>query len=56
MNQDGIRFCDVCEEEILKGEKYVYYTIETNDGSMRVDVCLDSRMNMHGKDMNSAVN
>ena len=25
MMQSGIRFCDACEEEIEKGETYVYY-------------------------------
>jgi hypothetical protein len=56
MLQDGIRFCDVCDEEIPKGEKYLYYVVATVEGQERIDVCLDCRMNMHGRDMNSAVN
>ena len=56
MVQSGIRFCDVCDEEIPKREKYVYYIVETDEGPVRVDVCLDCRMNMHGREMHSAVN
>jgi hypothetical protein len=56
MVQNGIRFCDACEEEIPAGETYVYYLIDTIEGLVHVDVCLDCRMNMHGREMQSAVN
>src|SRR5689334_1979929 len=56
MVQNGIQFCDACEEEIEKGETYVYYLIDTVEGLARVDVCLDCRMNTHGREMQSAVN
>jgi hypothetical protein len=56
MVQDGIRFCDVCDEEIPRGETYAYYLVPTPEGESRVDVCFDCRMNMHGRDLKSAVN
>jgi len=54
--QDGIRFCDVCDEEIPKGKTYVYSEVPTAEGMVRIDICLDCRMNMHGRDIKSAVN
>lgn len=56
MIQDDIRFCDVCDEEIPTGETYAYYVVPTPEGTTRIDVCLDCRMNMHGRDMQSTVN
>ena len=56
MVQNGVRFCDVCEEEIPKGERYAYYVVASKERQVRIDVRLDCRMNIHGRDAQAAVN
>jgi hypothetical protein len=69
MLHENVRTCDVCEEEILKGETYKVVAVlremvplfvsmtvsdpdlmpnwtQREDGSVRLDVCLDCALNM----------
>lgn len=56
MVQNGRRFCDVCAKTFEKGEHLFHYVVEAVEGLVEVDVCVDCRMKMNGKEMEALVN
>jgi hypothetical protein len=53
--QNGLRFCDVRSSPFEEGEKLFRYVVEAVEGPAEVDVCVDSRMEMRGAEMEALV-
>lgn len=46
----------MCAKMFEEGEKFCHYLVEAVEGPVEVDVCLDCRMKMRGKEMDTLVN
>ena len=56
MVEDGHQFCGKCSKQFQKGESYLRYLVPTVEAMVEIDLCLDCRMKIHGKEMEAAAN
>lgn len=55
MQRNGLRYCDLCQREVAKGERYIVKTFEKDEiprsfshagTDLRLDICKDCQIKM----------